>query len=989
MAGQINFWMNENEWDRYYDDQLVTVKNVHYNYNFHDAEWNQIANSGGNERHIVDPDGGPDILDEVGKNIGFMQVKDEVDPSLWATYDPNDMTGTIDFTKVSEIRYETRSWESVTNKFRDAEDNWSDSNVQIQYYEDVEGQDWTQFVGSMEKRDGFIEIRDEHWRIVAKKVDGGETFDQMATRYGNEFVDAWLELSQSLPSEWMTSDAYKSFKFTTDKWDNILIFDSTGEMVGQINYWSHIDQWDRSWDDEYPSQIHSNQNFHFQGMDVDAVTGNWHWESIGEYQVGENYLVKPDGTTKVLEHSWENVGQTMFARLADPADWDGIIKSAYYTDAVADNLDSIAAWGDIDRIEVSTNTNTFEAVQWRDEVETETSTQVRFYEEVQMQGGWYHTKFLGSMEKRDGFIEIRDQNWNTVARIADLNGSDMLSWVELQDATDANGNLLYPEIGEAWESVKTFFPDVEATGSTWIASPLKDPTALTFTTDDEHIYAFTSDGEMVGQINFWSDENTWDRFYNYTDPTDEHARIEEQKTVKSINYNYNFHDADWNNIANSGGNARYIVDDENADPQVLILDEVGSNIGFTQHKEEVEGAAWASYNPNDDTGTIDFSKVVEIRYETRSWESVSNGNKYRDADQDWSDSNIQIQYFEQVEGQNWNKFVGSMEIRDGFIEIRDDHWNVVSKKVDPSLGKTYNQMLTDYGADFADAWTALSSSLPSELATPEAFKYTTDQWDNILIFDTNGEMVGQINYWSHISDNDRSWDDRYPREIHENSNFHFQGIETQDNGNWHWVSIGEYGVGSNTLVNASGELVPNNSWVNVGSTSFERVAGAEWDATVKSDYYIDAVAEFLPLVGGWEDINRIEVSKNTNTDEIVPDWRDQKSVNESLQVRFYEEVEMEGGWYHNRYLGSMEKRDGFIEIRDENWNTVSRVVDPDSATPFSTIATANPHLEWAWSEVAEYLPDEAIDPTLLSFTQDEYNIYAFDAAGNMVVQINS
>ena len=38
---------------------------------------------------------------------------------------------------------------------------------------------------------------------------------------------------------------------------------------------------------------------------------------------------------------------------------------------------------------------------------------------------------------------IRDENWETVARMADLN-TDMLSWEELQPAEDAAGNLLYP-----------------------------------------------------------------------------------------------------------------------------------------------------------------------------------------------------------------------------------------------------------------------------------------------------------------------------------------------------------------------------------------------------------------------------------------------------------------------------------------------------------------------------------------------------------------
>ena len=268
-------------------------------------------------------------------------------------------------------------------------------------------------------------------------------------------------MSASLPTAW--SD-YQSFKYTADKWGNILIFDTSGEMVGQINYWSHVDQWDRSWDDEYPSQIHTNKNFHFQGMEVtDEATGNWHWVSIGHYQVGKDELVDPAGDI-TPERSWENVGQTMYARMSEGDDPAGAMNSTIHDaslpEAESTNQTKISGWEDVDRIEVSSNTYTHEELPWRDK-EVEESTEVRFYEEVSMDNGnWYHTKFLGSMEKRDGFIEIRDENWETVARIADLNGSDMLSWDELQVAEDAAGNLLYPGILEAWTNVSSFFPEV-------------------------------------------------------------------------------------------------------------------------------------------------------------------------------------------------------------------------------------------------------------------------------------------------------------------------------------------------------------------------------------------------------------------------------------------------------------------------------------------------------------------------------------------------
>ena len=141
-------------------------------------------------------------------------------------------------------------------------------------------------------------------------------------------------------------------------------------------------------------------------------------------------------------------------------------------------------------------------------------------------------------------------------------------------------------------------------------------------------------------------------------------------------------------------------------------------------------------------------------------------------------------------------------------------------------------------------------------------------------------------------------------------------------------------------------------------------------------------------INGWEDINQIQVSTNSWQYEAVR-WRNEVETESSIQVRFYQEIEIDGGnWYHNKFLGSMEKRDGFIEIRDENWNTVSRVIDPDSASGFADVLAQNPELDWAWDQVMPYLPDEAQDRDALSFTQDEYQIYAFDDQGNMVVQIN-
>ena len=53
MVGRINFWSNSHEWESYYDE-IVTVRNIDYNYNWFDEGWNDLANAGGNDRYIIE-----------------------------------------------------------------------------------------------------------------------------------------------------------------------------------------------------------------------------------------------------------------------------------------------------------------------------------------------------------------------------------------------------------------------------------------------------------------------------------------------------------------------------------------------------------------------------------------------------------------------------------------------------------------------------------------------------------------------------------------------------------------------------------------------------------------------------------------------------------------------------------------------------------------------------------------------------------------------
>ena len=72
----------------------------------------------------------------------------------------------------------------------------------------------------------------------------------------------------------------------------------------------------------------------------------------------------------------------------------------------------------------------------------------------------------------------------------------------------------------------------------------------------------------------------------------------------------------------------------------------------------------------------------------------------------------------------------------------------------------------------------------------------------------------------------------------------------------------------------------------------------------------------------------------------------------------------------------METRGGFIEIRNKNWEVVSKVADPDSLLTLDQIKGDFAGFEQAWNEVGSNLPDFA-SATEVKFSADDWHIYAF------------
>ena len=81
---------------------------------------------------------------------------------------------------------------------------------------------------------------------------------------------------------------------------------------------------------------------------------------------------------------------------------------------------------DVAQITIGTNDITWEENQFRDTEETATEVRVEYFRIVEpgddeYWSPWY--EYLGSVETRGGFIEVRNSDWETVARIADASHS--------------------------------------------------------------------------------------------------------------------------------------------------------------------------------------------------------------------------------------------------------------------------------------------------------------------------------------------------------------------------------------------------------------------------------------------------------------------------------------------------------------------------------------------------------------------------------------
>ena len=178
-----------------------------------------------------------------GTHVGFStENTTSISSALTSYADAHTHLNITDIAQVARIQSQDSQWSGLAHSQRPADfQEWTDSNERIELFDSTET-----FKGSLEFRDGFIEIRNANWETVARLLDGGGlTIDELVAAYPEHdgFADAWLALKDYMPAEFQPAVAgsESTLKFQVDDWGDILVFDAI--MVGRSHSWEHDGTW--------------------------------------------------------------------------------------------------------------------------------------------------------------------------------------------------------------------------------------------------------------------------------------------------------------------------------------------------------------------------------------------------------------------------------------------------------------------------------------------------------------------------------------------------------------------------------------------------------------------------------------------------------------------------------------------------------------------------------------------------------------------------
>jgi len=707
--GRINNWTDENTWT---DWNGREVTNTNYSYNFHDGNWNQFGSSGGYSRELTFEVGDErwdgeeateavTIADESGTHVNYRVDAPEegADSTSWDLLNPGtDLLAYIkidgaalEWSDITELNIGSNSWSQLDTNGATRDEAFTSSNRQIEFF--VEHEDgWNEYVGRIEYRsDGFIEVRDSNWNLLARTVDlsnpdnllkWSDLTDDTSEDYVEGLETSWDEVENYLPSAMRdnaTTDAdeREDLVFTKNQWGDLNVFSATGDLLVRIDSWEHDGYWESSyWDEEgnrtegYKYNTGPSFNYHDDDWNQLARTNTQKQYFLSDEVIAASY----DGTPPAsfaeisLDHvtiSYENGNSGFSAKKSDlETVWDGLIKDSYDVPAVAASVEGIWAWADITSLFISTD-------YWKDydAAGEETNSDENKRVEYRAEGFWFesegadsgnggsdrwkfvtvsdhdveihgaldqlhtHEGMLGVVEYRDGFIEVRDSNWNTIGRFADAANAEGF------DTFATN----YEGLEAAWDAVTAYLP------SEW-----GERVDLKFTADDDNnILVMNATGILLGRINVWLD----------TTISDDGLTIHQGS-------NFSFQDANYHNLARYNSYER-------EESNVLKYSDI--DVSTTFDVDELSDDDKNNFSPISNTEEISIEIVDFI------WTYESTETNYNNLGEITSTNKESSNEYFSYDVGNRGKLIATQEDMGGIINLYDAEAELVATSMSEDL----------------------------------------------------------------------------------------------------------------------------------------------------------------------------------------------------------------------------------------------------------------------------------------------------------------
>ena len=126
------------------------------------------------------------------------------------------------------------------------------------------------------------------------------------------FQEAWLAVKDYMPAEFQPEVEEDELTFSVGEWDNILVYDASGTMIGRVDVWTHEHESYKFRDGIEYTEKDESISFNFNDAD---------WNNIGRYETETDKLIEQDGElleTPIVTEESTFVSYSLFKNLDVP-----------------------------------------------------------------------------------------------------------------------------------------------------------------------------------------------------------------------------------------------------------------------------------------------------------------------------------------------------------------------------------------------------------------------------------------------------------------------------------------------------------------------------------------------------------------------------------------------------------------------------------------------------------------------------------------------